>query len=259
MSYETPENYSPALQPTPPYYSSTPPVPPPKRSTSSTPLRGPPPPPLPISYFQQEVSELDGNPSCQNFANSTLQAAQRTSIPAIQHDWLPETLKEKSTADLHRLHEDRDLQTAFLNDPNNTHPAIPASQAALQPLIESNVNLAESLLALEARLIQQREQTQSRLLALRALEQQHRAKIAETEDALRSFSPMALYQRLNASAQEQEQLIIGIEDSWLDESGVASDREISDFVKRVKDNKRLAFLRVERKRRWDEGRVGGWR
>jgi hypothetical protein len=70
---------------------------------------------------------------------------------------------------------------------------------------------------------------------------------------------MALYQRLSASAQEQEQLVRGLEESWLDEGGMASDREIGEFVRRVKENKKTAFLRAERKRRWDEGRVGGWR
>lgn len=70
---------------------------------------------------------------------------------------------------------------------------------------------------------------------------------------------MALYQRLNASMQEQEALVKGIEESFLDEGGMATDRELSDFVRRVREAKRLAFLRAERKERWDEGRVGGWR
>jgi len=140
-----------------------------------------------------------------------------------------------------------------------THPAIPASQQALRPLIESNIHLSTSLLDLEGRLNRQREETQSRLLALRALEQQHRSKLAETENALSSFSPMALYQRLSASVQEQDQLLRGIEDSWVEEGGVASEREVADFVKSVKDAKKMAFLRRERKERWDEGRVGGWR
>jgi hypothetical protein len=187
------------------------------------------------------------------------QGPPQPSIPAIENNWLPEILKEKSTYDLHQLLQDRDLQSALLNNPHTTHPAIPASETPLQPLIESNLALADSLLQLEARLNRQREQSQSRLLSLRALEQQHRAKLSETEDALQTFSPMALYQRLSASVQEQEQLVRGLEESWLDEGGMASDREIGEFVRRVKENKKTAFLRAERKRRWDEGRVGGWR
>lgn len=105
----------------------------------------------------------------------------------------------------------------------------------------------------------QRSATQSRLLALRALEQQHRTKIAETEDTLKGFSPMALYQRLNASVQDQDALVKGIEESFLEQGGLAKEREVADFVRRVRDAKRIAFLRTERKERWDEGRVGGWR
>lgn len=70
---------------------------------------------------------------------------------------------------------------------------------------------------------------------------------------------MALYQRLSASVNEQDQLVRGIEESWLDEGGVASEREVSDFVRQVREAKKVAFLRRERKERWDEGRVGGWR
>lgn len=70
---------------------------------------------------------------------------------------------------------------------------------------------------------------------------------------------MALYQRLSASVQEQEALVRGIEESWLEEGGVATDREVGEFLRRVKEGKKAAFLRRERKGRWDEGRVGGWR
>ena len=70
---------------------------------------------------------------------------------------------------------------------------------------------------------------------------------------------MALYQRLNASVQEQDLLVRGVEESWLEDEGVASEREVSEFVRRVKDGRKVAFLRRERKGRWDEGRVGGWR
>jgi hypothetical protein len=257
MSYSSTPAYasSPAPQPAPTHYSSTPPVPPPKPSGSATPTRGPPLPPPPPGQQQYEISELDGNSS----QHSQTQRSSQPPIPIIEHNWLPEILKEKNTSDLHKLLEDRDLQSALLNSPNTTHPAIPASEEPLQPLIESNLALADSLLQLEARLNQQREKSQSRLLSLRALEQQHRSKLSETEDALQSFSPMALYQRLSASVQEQEQLVRGLEESWLDEGGMASDREIGEFVRRVKENKKTAFLRAERKRRWDEGRVGGWR
>jgi hypothetical protein len=235
------------------YSVSTPPPPPPKASGNSTPSRGPPLPPPP--HLQNEPSELDGS---QSYAYQ--QPRQNLPpVPAIDENWLPETLKEKTTTDLHTLVQDQELQAALLDNPDTAHPAVPASQQALRALIESNLQLANSLLELERRLGQQREQTQSRLLALKALEQQHRSKLSETEDALSNFSPMALYSRLNASAQEQEQLVRGIEDSWLEEGGTASDREVTEFVRRVRDAKKTAFLRQERKKRWDEGRVGGWR
>lgn len=164
-----------------------------------------------------------------------------------------------SVNDLQEILSTPSLQSALLSSPHTTHPSIPLSEQYLTPLVQANLTAASHLSETEARLSELRERTQSRLLALRALEQQHRGKISETEAALRDFSPQALYQRLNASVQEQELLLRGLEESWLEEDGVASEREVSDFVRRAKDARRVAFLRRERKSRWDDGRVGGWR
>jgi len=180
-------------------------------------------------------------------------------LPPAEAGWLPDILHDKSTQNLHELLQNPDLQMAILNNPRTSHPSIVASQVPLERLLEENNSLASSLQQLESRLVDKRSVVQSRLLTLRALEQQHRSKIAETEDALRTFSPMALYQQLNASTQEQDALVKGIEESFLDQTSMASERELSDFIRRVRDGKRTAFLRSERKERWDEGRVGGWR
>lgn len=161
--------------------------------------------------------------------------------------------------DLRELVENQTLQQALLNNPDTSHPSIAASQEPLRHMLDSNIALASSLQQMESRLSHQRAATQSRLLALRALEQQHKSKISETEHALRNFSPMALYQRLAASVQEQDSLLRGIEESFLDEGGLASDKDLSDFIRRLRDARALGFLRSQRKQRWDEGRVGGWR
>ncbi|THY36933.1 hypothetical protein D6C99_10073 [Aureobasidium pullulans] len=229
------------------YDSSTPPPPPPKPlSGRETPSRGPPlPPPPPAQGHMNSQNGYSNLPT------------NRTPLP--EPGWLPSTVHDLSTNDLRRLLEDPELQAALLNDPENTHPSIPASQETLRRILDSNIQTASSLQQVESRLSHQRAATQSRLIALRALEQQHKSKIIETEDTLKGFSPMALYQRLNASAQEQDALVKGIEDSFLDEGGLAPDREVQDFVRRLREAKRVAFLRNERKERWDEGRVGGWR
>jgi hypothetical protein len=128
------------------------------------------------------------------------------------------------------------------------------------------VALASSLAALEAHLKNQRQATQSRLLAQRALEGQWRAKQAEQDAALRDFSAPALYQRLSAAVAEQDALCRGLEESFLegsddatDGAGVATEREVSEFIRRYRESKKTDYLRRERKERWDEGRVGGWR
>lgn len=100
---------------------------------------------------------------------------------------------------------------------------------------------------------------------MRALESQWRAKQAEQDAALRDFSPPALYQRLSAAVGEQEALCRGLEESFLEGESlragdsVASEREVAEFVRRLREGRKVAYMRAERKERWDEGRVGGWR
>ncbi len=79
------------------------------------------------------------------------------------------------------------------------------------------------------------------------------------DNALSAFSPKSLYQRLAQAVQEQEQVCQALEDSFLEGEGRAAEREVADFVKRYREARKLVVLRRERKERWDEGRVGGWR
>ena len=169
------------------------------------------------------------------------------------------------TKDLHEILQTPELQHAIIHNPETAHGSLRASTAPLQALLAQNVQLAESLKQLEAHVQHQRDGTQSRLLALRALERQWKTKQAEQDEALREFSPPALYQRLSAAVGEQEALCRGLEESFLEGEGVgghdaiASEREVIDFVRRIREGRKIAYLRAERKERWDEGRVGGWR
>lgn len=174
---------------------------------------------------------------------------------------MDELLNWDRTVDLHHVLQTPELQRAIIHNPETAHPSLPASTVPLQTLLAQNVELAQQLKALESHLQHQRESTQSRLLSLRALERQWRAKQAEQDAALRDFSPPALYQRLSAAVGEQEALCRSLEESFLEGEGdaVASEREVSDFVRRLREGRKIAYLRAERKERWDEGRVGGWR
>lgn len=158
-----------------------------------------------------------------------------------------------------------ELQKSLIHNPETTHPSLPASTAPLQALLAQNVGLAESLKQLEAHVHHQRDSAQSRLLSLRALERQWRAKQTEQDEALREFSPPALYQRLSSAVSEQEALCRGLEESFLEgeayggSDAVATEREVTEFVRRIREGRKVAYLRAEQKERWDEGRVGGWR
>ncbi|KAF2401360.1 hypothetical protein EJ06DRAFT_581505 [Trichodelitschia bisporula] len=243
------------------YNPSTPPPPPPKPSAHSsgrgTPLAGPPRPPPP----GQTEQLFDSRQSGQHYTGGN-SASSSQAFPVIPHPepgWLPDIVKDKSTVDLHHILSAPSLQQALVHAPSTAHPSVPASAAGLSSLLAENIALASSLQALEAQIQHQRQATQSRLLALRALEAQWRAKQAEQDAALRDFSPPALYQQLAAAVVEQETLCNGLEESFLEGEGAAAEREVAEFVRRLREAKKVAYLRRERKERWDEGRVGGWR
>jgi hypothetical protein len=164
-----------------------------------------------------------------------------------------------STTDLQKVLSDPALQQSLIQHPSTAHPSLKGSNFHLQALLTSNITLGTQLSDLESQLRSSRDHTQTRLLALKALERQFYAKQSEQDAALRDFSPRGLFQRLAAAVGEQQQLCRGLEESFLEEQGVASEREVAEFVRRVKEARKVAYLRRERRERWDEGRIGGLR
>lgn len=78
-----------------------------------------------------------------------------------------------------------------------------------------------------------------------------------------------MYGRLVSSIAEQEAVVRAVEESFLEDCGVeygrdvragmASEREVADWVKRIQEGTAVLERRRESRARWDEGRVGGWR
>ena len=126
--------------------------------------------------------------------------------------------------------------------------------------MEENIALASHLNELEARLVHLRSSTQAQLLSTHALERQWRQKQSDMDRALAPFSPSSLYQRLGQGVQEQEMICRALEESFLEGDGAtATEREAVEWVRRYREAKKVYYSRQERKERWDEGRVGGWR
>lgn len=81
--------------------------------------------------------------------------------------------------------------------------------------------------------------------------------------ALAAFSPGGLYQRMGAGVQEQEGVCTAMEESFVmgdgGEEGRYLEREVVEWAKKYREQKKIYWKRREMKERWDEGRVGGWR
>ncbi|KAI9761388.1 MAG: hypothetical protein M4579_001038 [Chaenotheca gracillima] len=176
-------------------------------------------------------------------------------------DYVPTILQTKTTADLTNA-----LSTPALLNALSHAPPPPALLNALS----QNIHLAGSLSALENRLKQQRHTTQTHLLHCHALERAWRAKQAEMDEVLAPFAPKALYQRLNAAVAEQEAVCQAVVETFLDgdsgrgasadgSEGKASEREVAEWLRRVREERKVYWRRREAKARWDDGRVGGWR
>lgn len=111
--------------------------------------------------------------------------------------------------------------------------------------------------ATAAGLVGQRETAERRLLDTRAVERQWRDKEKDMYRALQPFSSPALYTRLVNAVAEAEALSEALADSFVD--GAEGGGDVAEFVKEYRGIRKTFHLRKERKERWDEGRVGGWR
>ncbi|KAI9851440.1 MAG: hypothetical protein M1838_003629 [Thelocarpon superellum] len=238
-----------------------------------------------------------GNPPGQLGAPPGPDAATGSTHPASTPDpgpsYLPQILQSKSKADLADA-----LSTPSLLQALSTAPsAVPASHTTttstnLASALAVNAALGAHLPPVHDGLERSRATTSTHLLQSHALAQAWRNKQAEMDKALAPFSPQALYQNLAQAVAEQESLCHALEESFLEGGGAragvgvglgsaphgsagtgmgmsergehseawqARDREVAEWVRRFRDARRVYYLRRERKDRWDEGRVGGWR
>ncbi|KAI5291734.1 hypothetical protein KEM54_001037 [Ascosphaera aggregata] len=244
----------------------------------------PPPPPKPGSHEQSRrgtplgISPVTESPTAANHESAAITAgvtseahgdgtasavsmaeqAVQVQPPALEDGWLPSNVKDKSTADLQSILSNPTLLSGLAN----THPSHAASVSSLQAAVANNVSLAKHLLTLEADLANLRASTELLLLQHQSLDLAWRKKQSEVDAALEPWSPKALYQRLIAGIAEQEAVVKAVEESFLEgglEEGKASEREVMDWLRRVRSESAKLEARKEAKNRWDEGRVGGWR
>lgn len=244
---------------------NTPPAPPPKPSSQevsrrSTPAGTQPLPPPPPPHQQEAIGSYDGQYDDRQSIQQGQVAAAAQNIQDPGEQWLPKILEDKSKQDLADVLAKPELLAALAHSKATAHPSVAASQQPLQAALAENIALASHLNELEARLTHLRSSTQTQLLSTHALERQWRQKQSDMDRALAPFSPSSLYQRLSQGLQEQEMVCRALEESFLEgDGGIATEREATEWVKRYRDAKKVYYSRQERKERWDEGRVGGWR
>ncbi|KAE8348756.1 hypothetical protein BDV28DRAFT_78797 [Aspergillus coremiiformis] len=245
----------------PALHSDTPPPPPPKPSSHEASRRGTPqltslpatPQPFHAPYGADATTMQTGH-------RDPLNTNPGTSLPkppTVEEGWLPQNVKEKSTVDLQNILKDPNLISALAS----RHPSYAAHQEYLQSLLKYNKDLAGHLLDLQSRVADLRASTETLLLTHQSLEVSWRKKQTEMDMALAPWSPKALYQRLAASIAEQEAVSHAVEESFLEgeHHGRATEKDVADWIRRVRAEGAKLEARREAKARWDEGRVGGWR
>ena len=89
------------------------------------------------------------------------------------------------------------------------------------------------------------------------------------DDALSPWGPRNMYQRLVSSIGEQEAILKAMTESFIDGggehdaygsgNGKASEKEVTEWIRRLREGTATLEKRREMRARWDEGRVGGWR
>ncbi|KAK2593579.1 hypothetical protein QQS21_008708 [Conoideocrella luteorostrata] len=246
-------------------HSSTPPAPPPKGgshnvSSISTPTTAssPPPPPFP----RPAPNEPDGAQGISAASTPPLAFPISDPAPDPGEGWLPEVLRDKSTQALADILANPALVNSLAHAPSSSHKSTKTSHANLSAALDHNSALATQLVSAASRLSHQRSTTQAQLLSTHALERQWRQKQSDMDHALAPFSPASLYQQLSQGVQEQALVCQAMEESFLEGHGddvPALERDVTEWVRKYREAKVQYYLRQERKERWDEGRVGGWR
>ncbi|KAJ5158994.1 Modifier of rudimentary Modr [Penicillium coprophilum] len=239
--------YSQAMNP---IHADTPPPPPPKPNSHEASRRGTP----------QNTSthwQPDNQTGTQQSAYPNNAQPYMPEPPTIEEGWLPDLVSDKSTTDLQTILKDPALISAL----SSQHPSYTARQQYLETLIQSNKDLANRVIEMQNHLTEVRASTETMLITHQSLEVSWRKKQAEMDAALAPWSPKALYQRFSAAITEQEAVCRAVEESFLDEDhhGRVTEKEIADWVRRVRAEASKLAARKEAKARWDEGRVGGWR
>lgn len=173
--------------------------------------------------------------------------------------WIPTVLKSKNKQDLEHLLQNPTLLTGVLHHPSHAPDVLSASNTQLRTHLQATSQLAQQAARTAGQVQQMRDQVQAHLLRARAAEQAWRRKEKEMEDALEAFGPRALHRRLAGAVREGEEGLGVVVESWLAMDGVVSEREVQEWVKGVREGRKVVELRKERRGRWDEGRVGGWR
>ncbi|KAK2801119.1 hypothetical protein FQN50_007846 [Emmonsiellopsis sp. PD_5] len=241
--------------------TETPPPPPPKPTSHEASRKGTPhtaspiPVPPPSDSIAGETYGPQHGPS-ESIPDAVGSPSNPPQPPSIEDGWLPDIVNDKSIPDLRTILS----SPAHLTALSTLHPSHPATTAHLTTLLTTNKSLTTTLTALESHLSHLRTSTESTLLTHQSLELAWRKKQSEMDAELAPWSPKALYQRLVAGIAEQEAVCAAVEESFLDgEGGLASEREVVEWVRRVRGEGARLEGRREARSRWDEGRVGGWR
>ncbi|KAK6356442.1 hypothetical protein TWF718_000801 [Orbilia javanica] len=257
--------------PVPPYYdpspSGIPPPPPPKPNSNNASRSGTPynpsqfaPPISPQQQLQQQqMGQVGVGLPPGPGGNGEL--------------FIPAVLQDKSRDDLlHILRSQHLLDALYLAH----HPSSPQNLTSLTTSLSTNATYAKRLQSLNAAVDHQRATTSSSLLKTRQLERTWREKENEMDVALNRFSARALHARLGQAVGEADAVSRALEESFLEDdglgdadgdyngasgggAGVKASKDVDNFVKSYRGVRALYHLRKERKERWDENRVGGWR
>ncbi|CAG8974603.1 hypothetical protein HYALB_00004401 [Hymenoscyphus albidus] len=262
---------SPAFPPYQPHRNSqsfdpnTPPAPPPKPSSQEVSRRSTPagtqPLPLPPPQPDTIGSQRPGPEDPQSLQHARFNPGRvESQIQDPGESWLPKILEDKTKQDIADVLANPGLLAALAHSTLTAHPSIASAQEPLQAALDENIALASHLNELEARLTHLRLSTQAQLLSTHALERQWKQKQSEMDRALAPFGQRSLHQMLSQGIQEQEMVCRAVEESFLEGDGdTATEKEVVEWTRRYRDAKKTYYSRRERKERWDEGRVGGWR
>ncbi|KAG4303860.1 hypothetical protein PORY_002748 [Pneumocystis oryctolagi] len=165
--------------------------------------------------------------------------------------FIPSILYEKTQEDLKSILDDFSLLDAILN---TTHPKVLQQTNALKEAYKTNIKFSEELLNQKSSFLDLQRSVENALNEVKKYEEQWESVSKEMVDSLKFYSKPYLLTQLDNATKEANDFSNALQKMFLENK---KDSDVSGFIKKYRQARKLYYLRLEKKEQWESGKISG--